>query len=76
MGDNNNDDLVKSSPLWVLRKATLNRLGQQLNHYKVLQTEDGRCRDWRGLVDFDLVGLDIREKDTVKDAKTKNKTGM
>jgi len=48
------DDLTKI-PLLALRKATIAMLSSGLNSLKVLPTEEGLPRDWRGLAH--LAGL-------------------
>ena len=45
------DDSHKETPMWVLSLATLDRLGNFLNNRKLLKTEDGELRDYRGLED-------------------------
>ena len=45
------DDSYKEKPMWVLSLATLDRLGNFLNNRKILKTEGGELRDYRGLED-------------------------
>jgi len=63
------DDSYKEKPMWVLSLATLDRLGNFLNNRKILKTEDGELRDYRGLVD--QAKLNPEEKGRVEGSNNK-----
>ena len=39
-------------PIWALRPSTVEQLSIQLNGQKLLTTDEGHLRDWRGLAEL------------------------
>ena len=69
-------NLDQSTPLFRIRNKTMTLLGNLLDTEKILLSEEGYCRDWRGLKD--LVSSKIPDTNDERFAgiqNQKNKTG-
>ena len=69
-------NMDQSTPLFRIRNKTMTLLGNLLDTEKILLSEEGYCRDWRGLKDF--VSSKLRDTDNERFwliQNQKNKTG-
>ena len=68
--------LDQSTPLFRIRNQTINLLGNLLDIEKILMSEEGYCRDWRGLKDLVSSKIpDINERFAAIQNSQKNKSG-